>query len=174
MVLRAVRIWEGGVGWNTAAVYQRQETYHLCLLCQFALTAEAFATFALSQSLFQLKAFYKISCSGVIPVCKLEQSTVKLLASMRPAFHPCLLYYCFLFLCFCCLTLPLEIDLFSVCSITFVLILILAMNINVNVRTAAALLDQFYEKRRLLIISTPTAANFFYRMQLGMLQVKHI
>lgn len=49
-----------------------------------------------------------------------------------------------------------------------------AMNINVNVRTAAALLDQFYEKRRLLIISTPTAANFFYRMQLGMLQVKHI
>ncbi|RMC06272.1 hypothetical protein DUI87_15703 [Hirundo rustica rustica] len=44
------------------------------------------------------------------------------------------------------------------------------MNINVNVRTAAALLDQFYEKRRLLIISTPTAANFFYRMQLGMLQ----
>jgi len=47
------------------------------------------------------------------------------------------------------------------------------MNINVNVRTAAALLDQFYEKRRLLIISTPTAANFFYRMQLGMLQVKH-
>lgn len=48
------------------------------------------------------------------------------------------------------------------------------MSINVNVRTAAALLDQFYEKRRLLIISTPTAANFFYRMQLGMLQVKHI
>lgn len=48
------------------------------------------------------------------------------------------------------------------------------MNINVNVRTAAALLDQFYEKRRLLIISTPTAANFFYRMQLGMLQVKTV
>lgn len=48
------------------------------------------------------------------------------------------------------------------------------MNINVNVRTAAALLDQFYEKRRLLIISTPTAANFFYRMQLGMLQVKQV
>lgn len=68
----------------------------------------------------------------------------------------------------------LEIELFSVCSIAFVLNLILAMNINVNVRTAAALLDQFYEKRRLLIISTPTAANFFYRMQLGMLQVKHI
>uniref|UniRef100_A0ACB8FHP2 Uncharacterized protein n=1 Tax=Sphaerodactylus townsendi TaxID=933632 RepID=A0ACB8FHP2_9SAUR len=44
------------------------------------------------------------------------------------------------------------------------------MTINVGVRTAAALLDQFYEKRRLLILSTPTAANFFYRMQLGMLQ----
>ncbi|XP_029767149.1 sushi-repeat-containing protein SRPX-like [Terrapene carolina triunguis] len=44
------------------------------------------------------------------------------------------------------------------------------MNINVAVRTAAALLDQFYEKRRLLIVSTPTAANFFYRLQLGMLQ----
>ncbi|KAM7177352.1 sushi repeat-containing protein SRPX isoform 2-T2 [Macrochelys suwanniensis] len=44
------------------------------------------------------------------------------------------------------------------------------MNINVAVRTAAALLDQFYEKRRLLIISTPTAANFFYRLQLGLLQ----
>lgn len=68
----------------------------------------------------------------------------------------------------------LEIDLFSVRCVTFVLNLILAMNINVNVRTAAALLDQFYEKRRLLIISTPTAANFFYRMQLGMLQVKYI
>ncbi|KAJ6667641.1 hypothetical protein lerEdw1_016762 [Lerista edwardsae] len=44
------------------------------------------------------------------------------------------------------------------------------MNINVGVRTAAALLDQFYEKRRLLIISTPTAASYFYRLQLGMLQ----
>ncbi|XP_008105587.1 sushi repeat-containing protein SRPX isoform X2 [Anolis carolinensis] len=44
------------------------------------------------------------------------------------------------------------------------------MSINVGVRTAAALLDQFYEKRRLLILSTPTAANYFYRLQLGMLQ----
>ncbi|XP_066476973.1 sushi repeat-containing protein SRPX isoform X3 [Tiliqua scincoides] len=44
------------------------------------------------------------------------------------------------------------------------------MNINVGVRTAAALLDQFYEKRRLLIISTRTAASYFYRLQLGMLQ----
>lgn len=45
------------------------------------------------------------------------------------------------------------------------------MNVNVGVRTAAALLDQFYEKRRLLILSTPTARNLLYRMQLGMLQV---
>ncbi|XP_029459059.1 sushi repeat-containing protein SRPX isoform X2 [Rhinatrema bivittatum] len=44
------------------------------------------------------------------------------------------------------------------------------MSINVGVRTAAALLDQFYEKRRLLIVSTPTAANFYYRLQLGLLQ----
>ena len=45
------------------------------------------------------------------------------------------------------------------------------MNVNVGVRTAAALLDQFYEKRRLLIVSTPTARNLLYRLQLGMLQV---
>ncbi|XP_078514388.1 sushi repeat-containing protein SRPX isoform X1 [Lissotriton helveticus] len=44
------------------------------------------------------------------------------------------------------------------------------MNVNVIVRTAAALLDQFYEKRRLIIVSTPSAANFFYRMQLGVFQ----
>ncbi|KAM4819313.1 sushi repeat-containing protein SRPX isoform 1-T1 [Thomomys bottae] len=44
------------------------------------------------------------------------------------------------------------------------------MNVDVNVRTAAAFLDQFYEKRRLLIVSTPTARNLLYRMQLEMLQ----
>lgn len=47
------------------------------------------------------------------------------------------------------------------------------MNINVGVRTVAALLDQFYEKRRLLIISAPTAANHNYRFQMTNLQVKH-
>lgn len=46
------------------------------------------------------------------------------------------------------------------------------MNINVGVRTAAALLDQFYEKRRLLIISAPTAANHNYRFQMTNLQVR--
>lgn len=45
------------------------------------------------------------------------------------------------------------------------------MNINVGVRSAAALLDQFYEKRRLLIISAPTAANHNYRFQMTNLQV---
>lgn len=45
------------------------------------------------------------------------------------------------------------------------------MNINVGVRRAAALLDQFYEKRRLLIISAPTAANHNYRFQMTNLQV---
>ncbi|KAA8588017.1 hypothetical protein FQN60_001211, partial [Etheostoma spectabile] len=45
-----------------------------------------------------------------------------------------------------------------------------SMNINVGVRTAAALLDQFYEKRRLLIISAPTAANHNYRFQMTNLQ----
>ncbi|XP_040924896.1 sushi repeat-containing protein SRPX isoform X2 [Betta splendens] len=45
-----------------------------------------------------------------------------------------------------------------------------AMSINVGVRTADALLDQFYEKRRLLIISAPTAANHNYRFQMTNLQ----
>ncbi|XP_033864477.3 sushi-repeat-containing protein SRPX-like isoform X1 [Acipenser ruthenus] len=44
------------------------------------------------------------------------------------------------------------------------------MNINVAVRSAAALLDQFYEKRRLLIVSAPSAANHNYRFQMGILQ----
>ncbi|XP_078088685.1 sushi repeat-containing protein SRPX isoform X3 [Mustelus asterias] len=45
-----------------------------------------------------------------------------------------------------------------------------AMNINVGVTTATALLEQFYEKRRLLIISTPSGANHYYRFQLGIIQ----
>ncbi|KAL4631613.1 sushi repeat-containing protein SRPX2 isoform X1 [Arapaima gigas] len=42
--------------------------------------------------------------------------------------------------------------------------------INTKVETAAALLDQFYEKRRLLIVSTPNKANEYYRLQDLMLQ----
>uniref|UniRef100_A0A8C5V5Y6 Sushi repeat-containing protein SRPX2 n=1 Tax=Microcebus murinus TaxID=30608 RepID=A0A8C5V5Y6_MICMU len=44
------------------------------------------------------------------------------------------------------------------------------MKINVNVNSAAGLLDQFYEKRRLLIISAPDASNRYYKMQISMLQ----
>ena len=45
------------------------------------------------------------------------------------------------------------------------------MNINVGVRSAATLLDQFYEKRRLLVVSAPTASNHYYRFQMTNLQV---
>lgn len=62
--------------------------------------------------------------------------------------------------------------LFSVSYLDCVLLYLAAMNINVGVRTAAALLDQFYEKRRLLIISAPTAANHNYRFQMTNLQVR--
>ncbi|XP_015219646.1 sushi repeat-containing protein SRPX isoform X3 [Lepisosteus oculatus] len=45
-----------------------------------------------------------------------------------------------------------------------------AMNINVGVRTAASFLDQFYEKRRLIFLSAPTAAHHHYRTQMEILQ----
>ncbi|KAJ6663299.1 hypothetical protein lerEdw1_010435 [Lerista edwardsae] len=45
------------------------------------------------------------------------------------------------------------------------------MKINVDVNTAAGLLDQFYEKRRLLIISAPDPSDRYYKMQHSMLQV---
>ncbi|XP_064374370.1 sushi repeat-containing protein SRPX2 isoform X2 [Dromaius novaehollandiae] len=44
------------------------------------------------------------------------------------------------------------------------------MQINTDVNSAASLLDQFYEKRRLLIISAPDPANRYYKMQISMLQ----
>lgn len=44
------------------------------------------------------------------------------------------------------------------------------MEINTDVKTAAALLDQFYEKRRLLIMSTPDTSNQYYKLQNVMLQ----
>lgn len=46
-----------------------------------------------------------------------------------------------------------------------------AMQINTAVNSAASLLDQFYEKRRLLVISAPDPANRYYKMQISMLQV---
>lgn len=45
-----------------------------------------------------------------------------------------------------------------------------AMQINTAVNSAASLLDQFYEKRRLLVISAPDSANRYYKMQISMLQ----
>ncbi|KAH0631028.1 hypothetical protein JD844_004495 [Phrynosoma platyrhinos] len=42
--------------------------------------------------------------------------------------------------------------------------------INVDVNSAASLLDQFYEKRRLLIISAPDPSDRYYKMQNAMLQ----
>lgn len=45
------------------------------------------------------------------------------------------------------------------------------MKINVNVNSAAGLLDQFYEKQRLLIVSAPDPSNRYYKMQISMLQV---
>lgn len=48
------------------------------------------------------------------------------------------------------------------------------MNIKTDVRSAGALLDQFYEKRRLLVVSTPDNANQRYKLQNVMLQVNQI
>ncbi|XP_073472448.1 sushi repeat-containing protein SRPX isoform X1 [Aquarana catesbeiana] len=44
------------------------------------------------------------------------------------------------------------------------------MKINVVLRNAVEFLDQFYEKRRIVVLSTPTAADFYYRLQVGTLQ----
>ncbi|XP_044885715.1 sushi repeat-containing protein SRPX2 isoform X2 [Mauremys mutica] len=44
------------------------------------------------------------------------------------------------------------------------------MQINVDVNSAAGLLDQFYEKRRLLIVSAPDPSTRYYKMQITMLQ----
>lgn len=73
----------------------------------------------------------------------------------------------------CIKSCPLVLCVVRVISFTCTFNVIAAMNINVGVRSAAALLDQFYEKRRLLIISAPTAANHNYRFQMTNLQVRH-
>lgn len=46
------------------------------------------------------------------------------------------------------------------------------MQINTDVNSAASLLDQFHEKRRLLVISAPDPSNRYYKMQISMLQVR--
>lgn len=45
------------------------------------------------------------------------------------------------------------------------------MIIKTDVRSAGALLDQFYEKRRLLVVSTPDNSNQRYKLQNDLLQV---
>jgi len=45
------------------------------------------------------------------------------------------------------------------------------MQIDTAVNSAASLLDQFHEKRRLLVISAPDPSNRYYKMQISMLQV---
>lgn len=48
------------------------------------------------------------------------------------------------------------------------------MEIKSDVKTTAALLDQFYEKRRLLILSAPNISDPDYQMQNIMIQVRKI
>ncbi|KAK3563843.1 hypothetical protein QTP86_002728 [Hemibagrus guttatus] len=47
---------------------------------------------------------------------------------------------------------------------------LLVMEIKTDMRSAGALLDQFYEKRRLLIVSTPSPSDQYYKLQNIMLQ----
>lgn len=89
--------------------------------------------------------------------CSQQSKKIKYAAS-----H-CIIVLCWIYYCVSYLVTSLN------CTFN----VITAMNINVRVRTAAALLDQFYEKRRLLIISAPTAANHNYRFQMTNLQVRH-
>ncbi|XP_073498312.1 sushi repeat-containing protein SRPX2 [Phyllobates terribilis] len=44
------------------------------------------------------------------------------------------------------------------------------MNINVNVNSASSFVDQFFEKQRLLIISSPSSSDRYYRLQSEALQ----
>ncbi|KAL7979476.1 hypothetical protein Chor_004634 [Crotalus horridus] len=44
------------------------------------------------------------------------------------------------------------------------------MQINVDVNSVTGLLDQFYEKRRLLVVSAPDSSDRYYKMQNAMLQ----
>lgn len=48
------------------------------------------------------------------------------------------------------------------------------MEIKSDVKTASALLDQFYEKRRLLIVSAPNISDSDYQLQNIMTQVRKL
>lgn len=49
-----------------------------------------------------------------------------------------------------------------------------ALQIKTDVKTLGALLDQFYEKRRLLILSAPNMSDPDYQLQNIMIQVRHL
>lgn len=49
-----------------------------------------------------------------------------------------------------------------------------AMEIKSDVKTVSALLDQFYEKRRLLILSAPNISDPDYQLQNIMIQVRKL
>ena len=66
------------------------------------------------------------------------------------------------------LTLSVIIYLMNMLTSVFYSI---EMEFRTNVKTVSALMDQFYEKRRLLIVSTPSLMNQEYRLQNLMIQV---
>lgn len=49
-----------------------------------------------------------------------------------------------------------------------------AMEIKYDVKTVSALLDQFYDKRRLLILSAPNVTDPDYQLQNIMIQVRRL
>lgn len=49
-----------------------------------------------------------------------------------------------------------------------------ALQIKADVKTLGALLDQFYQKRRLLILSTPNMSDPDYQLQNIMIQVRRL
>lgn len=51
---------------------------------------------------------------------------------------------------------------------------LVAMEIKSDVKTVSALLDQFYEKRRLLIMSAPNISDSDYQLQNIMIQVRRL
>lgn len=58
------------------------------------------------------------------------------------------------------------------CRMQLWLCVFVAMEIKSDVKTVSALLDQFYEKRRLLIMSAPNISDPDYQLQNIMIQVR--
>lgn len=57
---------------------------------------------------------------------------------------------------------------------TLCVCLFVAMEIKYDVKTVSALLDQFYDKRRLLILSAPNITDPDYQLQNIMIQVRRL